>query len=270
MRNVLKLELGRAFRNRAFAIAVSIGIAIVLFHMFSEFIPFAAARAAHSDIYYSGSIFNMWIGLDWRFATSLFFLVFPLFAAIPFADSYLADRKSGYVKNIFTRTDKGHWLTAKFVAVFLSAGAAVAIPLLADLFVTALFMPAITPTAASGRFPLSARYIGASLFHTHPFVYVFVWIAILFAVSGILASVALSFSFFARYRYAVLITPFLWFMLISLTAMILGEPTMDIRDWVISGQLSPVNPVIIVAEMGVTLAFAASVYFVKGHRDDTL
>jgi len=197
MTRILKIELKRAFCNRLFLISTIIGCIIAIAHIILNVVPTASMLGVHSG-YYINSIFNQWIGLNYTFWTSLFFTIFPLLASIPFADSFLVDRKSGYIKNILTRTSKKNYYISKFIAVFLSGGFAVAIPLLLDFYLTALFFPAVIPDISSGIFALFANSTWASAFYTHPFAYVFLYLLLIFVVSGILASVALAFSFIIK------------------------------------------------------------------------
>ena len=38
--------------------------------------------------------------------SSLYFILLPALASLPYADSFFLDRKSGYIKQIVTRTKK--------------------------------------------------------------------------------------------------------------------------------------------------------------------
>lgn len=57
-----------------------------------------------SDIYPHG-VFSKWIGGGNSYWVVLYFALLPILAALPFADSLHADRRSGYVK-IFLRAGR--------------------------------------------------------------------------------------------------------------------------------------------------------------------
>ena len=69
------------------------------------------------------SLFMYWFGLNSGSPYKVTFLtIFPVLAMMPHALSYHLDRKGGYIKNVYTRTKKINYLTAKYLAVFLSGG----------------------------------------------------------------------------------------------------------------------------------------------------
>ncbi|MDD4700185.1 MAG: hypothetical protein PHV07_08030 [Oscillospiraceae bacterium] len=268
MTRILKIELKRAFCNKLFLISVVIGCLIAITHVGLDTVPLASKLKITNGCYIF-SVFDQWIGLKFTFWTSLFFTIFPLLASIPFADSFLVDRKSGYIKNILTRTSKKNYYISKFIAVFLSGGFAVAIPLVFDFYLTSLFIPAVIPDISSGEFPLVANSTWVSIFYTHPFVYVFLYLLLIFVVSGILASVALAFSFIIKYQYVIALTPFLCFLAISFASLFFSDFAMDIRTWIMPQQAVPTEFKYVITEMLILVLFIIFGYFFRGKHDET-
>lgn len=268
---MLKIELKRAFCNRMFFIAVLLGVCIALLQVYQDAFPYAGGIELYPD-QYPPSIYNTCIGYSFSVWNTVFYMIFPLLCALPFADSFLADKKSGYLENIYTRSSKPRYLVSKFTAVFLSGGAAVLLPLLINLFLTALCVPGVIPDASTGFFSIFGNAAGAEMYYTYPIVYVLLYDLLLFLVSGILACTALAFSFFIKYRYVILLTPFLLFMAIScIFGMVSSNGVLDISQWILPSQQSyPLVLPVAFAELLVLLALTCAVYFYRGLHDDTI
>ena len=65
-----------------------------------------------------------------NFENELFVRIIPLLAAIPYAITYCSDIRTGIVKNYYIRTKKINYLFSKYLAVFLTGGTTVTVPLL--------------------------------------------------------------------------------------------------------------------------------------------
>ena len=126
MREQFHTEWERAVKNKMMWIAVFIGCLLAIAQTVFEVYP--------------------WFGLNSGSPYKVTFLtIFPVLAMMPHALSYHLDRKGGYIKNVYTRTKKINYLTAKYLAVFLSGGLTVLFPYLVSLPVTACMLPALTP-----------------------------------------------------------------------------------------------------------------------------
>lgn len=106
MKRIFKIEMKRAFLNRMFAASLLIGLAVCTIQIFAEVLPMQQYQQSltQSDIYPHG-VFSKWIGGGNSYWVVLYFALLPILAALPFADSLHADRRSGYVK-IFLRAGR--------------------------------------------------------------------------------------------------------------------------------------------------------------------
>lgn len=271
MYRILKIEFKRAFFNRLFLISVLLGSIIAVLQLTDRAIFWVNTTNLYPNEY-PPSIFNSCIGLYPSMWSSIFYLIFPILASLPFADSYLVDVKTGYIKNIYTRGKKIHYLVSKFLAVFLSGGTAILIPLLLNLFLVSLCVPAVIPTASTGFFPIFGFATGAAIYYTHPFIYIFLFFLLIFITAGILACTALLFSFFVRFKYVALLTPFLLFMAISYGSMLFSSKSpFNISQWILPNQ--PYGTLIIWAvciELLIILSITCSVYFIRGYKNDAI
>lgn len=270
MNRIFKLELKRAFINRSFVISIILGGIIAILQVAERAIPFSSVTILYPNEY-PPSVFNTCMGFYSSMWSSVFFLIFPILAALPFSDSFLVDKKSGYLQNIYTRGKKYQYLISKYLSVFLSGGAAVIIPLIVNLFIVCLCVPAVTPIAATGFFPIFGYATGAYIYYTYPFLYIFLFYLLIFITAGILSCTALFFSFFVRFKYIALLTPFLLFMSISYGSMLFSpKSSFNISQWIIPSQpYGALNIWLVAVELLILLIIPGSIYFIKGYQNDT-
>ena len=159
---VLKLELKKAFKNKFFWISVVLGCLITLLsfeHMVNMYYEGMSAISGNStDIIYDphigiNTVFNCWIGGEpFSLGSSIYFFVFPLLIALPYGWSYSEERKCGYRRMMIAKTGKKKYYCAKYVAVFLSGGVAMVLPLIFNFWMTLLVVPAILPDVTMNMF----------------------------------------------------------------------------------------------------------------------
>lgn len=271
MRRIIVIELKRALLNKMFFVAVLLGTIFAVFQVVFEALPYAFTTNLFPD-QYPPSVFNSCMGLTLGIWQYVFYMVFPILASIPYAGSYLQDNKTGVVKNIYLRTKRYQYLTAKLLAVFLSGGLATFIPILINYFLVSLCVPAVTPHAATGFFLIFAQSTGAEIFYTMPHLYVLLFAILLFFAAGILACTALAFSFFIKYTYVVVLTPFLLFLAISYASSLISYsfPT-NISHWIVPSQsFAPLNLPVVIGELSIILLVSISVYYYKGLNNETI
>jgi hypothetical protein len=211
---VIKFELRRAFANRLFVLALSIGVLIVLSHIIGA-IPQSIQAQEMFDLIiakggYPESLFNHWIGGrgDILQAT-LYFFILPLLVCIPFADTLFTDRRDGYARNVVTRVPQRHYYVAKTLSVFLAAAVVAVIPLILDLFLTAMLFPAVIPVPAAGTFPIFEFSMWSDLYYSAHFLYIVCYLALIALFSGLIATIALVFTYLVTNRFLVLLAPFI-------------------------------------------------------------
>ena len=221
MKAILKIELSRAFRGKNFIITVILGSIITMVHFILYTLPMAVPAGVTAQNYtglYPPTVFNEWIGGQGLFLTAtLYFFVLPLIASIPYGDSYYLENKSGYTKNIFLRIDKKYYFISKYIAVFLSAGTAITIPLLLNLMVTMATFPSVFPDINAPVFMMSSSCMWASMFYSAPYGYIFSYLLLDFVFSGLFATISLVAGLWMHHHLGVLLAPFLFFLIIYFT-----------------------------------------------------
>lgn len=212
----VKLELYRAFHNIGYVIALGVACAIAVAHIIMRILPESESLEIVGNMDYPPSVFNKCLMLDvgGNFAYLFYFGVI-LLGTLPSSISYFQDLRGGYIKNVCTRMDKRGYLIGKYIAIFVSAGSVCVIPLLLNLLLTCMFIPALLPQEGTRMFSLSSGCMLADLFYTHPFLYLGVYLLIDFVMVGLFTCLALAVSKFMFNQYLVLFTPFIAFLLLQ-------------------------------------------------------
>ena len=234
MCSVLKLELKKAFKNKFFWISVVLGCLITLLsfeHMVNMY-------GNSTDIIYDphigiNTVFNCWIGGEpFSLGSSIYFFVFPLLIALPYGWSYSEERKCGYRRMMITKTGKKKYYCAKYVAVFLSGGVAMVLPLIFNFWMTLLVVPAILPDVTMNMFygVFGGSFL-AELYYTVPFLYVAIYLFIDFVYCGFLVCICMAVSGIVRQKWGVVLIPFLLLLFVHvITDYIYSDPSVAYKE----------------------------------------
>ena len=227
MKAIYTNEIKRAFNTIGMKLALLVGCALSVWHVITVIMPISEGQnyelsaSAIDDLYVPISLYSTWMGNElFPIQSYIFYLILPLLAVLPFGRSFFEDIKSGYIINVCTRVEKKIYFKAKYLAVFLSGGVAVAAPLLLNLVLSSMFMPAFIPDNGTVG-TISPTTMAYEVFFTHPLVYVLMFIVIDFIFAGVMATLALSYTYFTEHRFGVMIVPFVfYFFIYSLTNLI--------------------------------------------------
>ena len=227
MKEIYTNEIKRAFNTIGMKLALLVGCALSIWHVITVIMPISEGQNyelsanAIDDLYVPISLFSTWMGNElFPIQSYIFYLILPLLAVLPFGSSFFEDIKSGYIINVCTRVEKKIYFKAKYLAVFLSGGVAVVAPLLLNLVLSSMFMPAFIPDNGTVG-TISPTTMAYEVFFTHPLIYVLMFIVIDFIFAGVIATLALSYTYFTEHRFGVMIVPFVfYFFIYSLTNLI--------------------------------------------------
>ena len=227
MKEIYTNEIKRAFNTIGMKLALLVGCALSIWHVITVIMPISEGQNyelsanAIDDLYVPISLFSTWMGNElFPIQSYIFYLILPLLAVLPFGSSFFEDIKSGYIINVCTRVEKKIYFKAKYLAVFLSGGVTVVAPLLLNLVLSSMFMPAFIPDNGTVG-TISPTTMAYEVFFTHPLVYVLMFIVIDFIFAGVMATLALSYTYFTEHRFGVMIVPFVfYFFIYSLTNLI--------------------------------------------------
>lgn len=219
MGRCIRVELGRGLRGGMFFSVLLIGLLLSGINVMeslqraremSQLIRDSLAMGIRFNPGCTGfSLFISWIALHPTGAGSmLFYFLLPLLAAIPYGWSYCQDRKSGYYTQVMVRMGKRRYFAAKYLAVFVTGGLAVAIPLIADLLVCALLLPDRAVHVYDGLLPILNFALAAKLLYTNRWLYAALWCCLTFLWGGAFSCIC--FLPGTRFRLSTLtvLTPF--------------------------------------------------------------
>lgn len=227
MKQILKIEIKKALTNKFFLITLLFATAVALLSAAYMVDNYAYEKEMNAMVEDFGgkqinpelpaaTLFNHWIGGEKiSLMFSVFFTLIPLFAAVPYGWSYFMERKRGYVRNVVTRTSRTAYFFSKYLAVFLAGGLAVLIPLALNIMTVAMFVPAITPDVSYDLYlskPVLDLWSG--LFYTHPLICMGLYLLLDFVFAGLIATISLFVTFLVNNRFAVVLFPFLFLLLL--------------------------------------------------------
>ncbi len=273
---MIRYELSRAFTTLGFKLSILIGAIIALSHFLLEGLPLALKLeeyvARNKGMIYPGWLYSQWMGGNSSSIQSfLYFLILPLLAALPYADSFYSDATGGYLGELCTRVHRVHYLIGKYIAVFLSGAIAAVFPLILNFLLSSFVYPAMKPEAALEISHLPAVSL-SELYYSHPLVFWMIHIAMVFMISGLFAVFALSASFFLNYQFMAMVSPFILY-----TFLIAIFSLLDLPNWQPNNFLDPaysnifngdiLTPCLVTG----TMLFAVSFFFfIRGKRDDII
>lgn len=216
MKELLCFELKRCFHGKKLVLALMAGGLISVCHIIFSVLPLVQwLDSWQGDFFLTPhSVYGHWIGMDvstiWP---TLLYLLFPLFAALPCADSAFWDFHSGYCMQIISRGKKRHALFAKWITVFISGAFVVLVTLWFDFLLCALFLPMVHPEALTNLYGITDHSIFAEWFYTVPLLYISLYILLDAVLLGAWGCLVLVSSVLLSNRLPCAIAPFLLYLL---------------------------------------------------------
>ena len=227
----VKFEFKRMLHERNLKISLIISMIVIIMDIFE----FYMQRVEFGDIS-NTKLIQAWIGTDYQFAfNSLFYILLPVIACLPYGGSLYQDRNSGYDKNLLINATRKQYLLAKAVVVYISAFAAVAIPLLLNLFISAGLYRNERPEPFTYMSVVGIdRNMFPVLLNEHPVIYCLIYIAIDGVFAGAMGLLSMAVTGFCRSAFTVIMCPFILYIVTG--AMLISG------DGTTSGLFEGLNP----------------------------
>lgn len=121
MKRMMKIELRRAFTSPGCVLALILGCLIAAVHWALFVLPLSSTLEDYVEMnkamMYPGWLYTSWIGSDTTAIPAyLLFLILPIMAVLPHADTFFTDAGSGFIQNICIRTSHKNYYIAKYTA----------------------------------------------------------------------------------------------------------------------------------------------------------
>lgn len=229
--NSMKPELKKALLNKMFCFSLIIGIAICILDVIqnAEAVARLTTILENSDDTINKtaegfSLFVRWIAVNgYTFGNYAFYLVWPILAAIPYGWSYAEDRKSGVYNQVVTRIGTKKYFVAKYMAVFISGGLAIAIPVLVNLLINALVCPYCVPSVVMSLTSITNGYFLSELYYSNPWSFGILWCGVEFLWGGTIAASCLAVGTKFRHQVMVVIFPFVSLLIMDALSSVLAS-----------------------------------------------
>ena len=287
-------EIKRAILSKSFLLALGIMTvfavlsAVYMIETIGDYNPGVLERdtliGAQSGSQYApefplNSVFSAWVGGDTlSMASTVFFSLIPICAALPYAWSYHTEKKCGYIKNIFIRTNRGKYYAAKTIAVFASGALAVLIPYIINILLVSAHIPYYFTWAGYNFY--NRVYFGtmwADVFFTNPFLHMLLFVLLNTLYGGIFALLSYAVSFYIKNILAVLFLFFFGTITLGYTENVIYSrfiTTATHFEFVPTRFLHSrslqhfQNPWIILSVTIVLIIFAIGTVYLKGHKNE--
>lgn len=213
----------RIIRSKTFYLALAVCTAAAILEIFQE-----ATRFPNNLEYGEGVLFtpySMWIEyiVDSNYKQLLFMLL-PVLAAIPFADTYAKDKQTGFLKAIISKGKLKQYFTGMYISNFITAGLVITIPLLINIYLAFMTLPNVQPDPIVALNPAdNMNIIFPALYYSHPLLHMLFYVLLAFLFAGMYATFCLSISFLSNNRFVILVSAFAIDMVLSMLFSFLGK-----------------------------------------------
>ncbi len=273
--NVFKLELKRAIFNKYMLISLALGLALTAPHAIMGYFRELEANDITLEFNLTSgadttSLFGRWFGMSGvnNLAHISFFFILSLLAVLPASLIYFNDRKSGYVKNLYTRYPKFKCLLAKYISTFTSGFVAIVLPLIISLMISALYAPMRIPDPVIMN-QIHELNMWSQMFYTNPLLYTLLYIMLDGIFAGLFGVLAMSMSEYVEHRFSVFISSFLIVMAGSFLFKQFDVEYLNPQLYLSPGQLATPTMTSILIEAIVLLGISSGLFFIGGMKHET-
>lgn len=216
---------------------------------------------------------NSWIGGEvFSLGFALFFFLFPLMATVPYAWSYIQEKRVGYLALVCANASKKGYYCAKAAAVFMGGGLVLAVPQLLNAILVSAVIPNLVPDSLSLSVASFQESMWSGIFFTKPGVFLLLYIALDFVFGGLIALAAYGAGFFIRSQAAAMVLPFGIFLAFRQWSQADHMLAFEVSPFYFLHAMPVVGPVngMIVAAFAFGLACVGFLGLWKGCRDEVL
>lgn len=213
VKELIKMEFKRVFHSKMFYLSLGIGLLITTLQWIEVGLPMAANIVdgyIPSEVSTPYSAFESFFGLAGPplVYRQIYYTIAPILAVMAHAVTLCGDKASGYVKNLYIRSKRQDYYTAKYIVSGIAGGIAVTAPIAANFLWNLMMLPAIEPMASMAIYPYGIG-LWSDVLYTNPYLFILLYILLIFFYQFIFVNVALILSRRVTNRFLVVILPFL-------------------------------------------------------------
>lgn len=257
MNKVISIEIKKSMKTKGFLVALCVGLIIAILqcvwfykniYSVNQLEMSYVLNAGVSDklygYWFQNGILEGWMGCElYSQYNQLFFMVFPLLASLPYAVSLYREFRSGYTSQMVTRCGRGRYYISKFIAVFISGGLVVMLPLLLNFLISACYLPVIPIDPMSLQAVVTGRDMWGALYYEKPLCYAAAYMGVDFVYGGIFACVSLAVTFLFNNAFSILAFPFIlsYFLMYGIDNLAYRFQSYNVADIINPAQVSCSN-----------------------------
>lgn len=279
---MIRLEIEKAIKNSYFVIALGCSLLLASLsaiqatrrYFINTMIINTYKPEAHT--YLGSSLYNNWLGASGDFFTHLFYFLIFLLCTLPYSWSLFMEKKSGYINQVVTRTSRTSYYLAKYVASFIAGGMIALVPMVTNFVICAMFIPAYSIDQLSDLYvAVPQNFMWSIILYNKPLMYVAMYMLLSFAFCGVWATIGVSLSFVLRSKLSILISPFLFILLVQVfsNSNFYNSGKTIIPSYLIApkayGYGCTTGGVVLAWIIGVLL-FDITIYILKGYKNDVI
>ena len=137
MKKLIKMEFKRVFHSKMFYLSLGIGLLITTLQWIEVGLPMAVNIVdgyIPSEVSTPYSAFESFFGLAGPplVYRQIYYTIAPILAVMAHAVTLCGDKASGYVKNLYIRSKRQDYYTAKYIVSGIAGGIAVTAPIAAN------------------------------------------------------------------------------------------------------------------------------------------
>lgn len=202
---MLKNELIKLLHRKSLYIAIVIGILSCVCGLFSYYdTAYWANSAGYPE---EISAYNAWLDCL-SVGSSIYRVLLPLII-VPFLDSYLLERTSGYQNYVLTRAGRNRYFFTKWITGVISAVGITFLVLSVTLVICVVLFPLNQPLESMTHLH---KNFGLDLFLRRPGLCIFLMILSNMFFSAVYYTIGFACSNFVRNRYFLLLIPFILYI----------------------------------------------------------
>lgn len=197
VKKLIKMEFKRVFHSKMFYLSLGIGLLITTLQWIEVGLPMAVNIVdgyIPSEVSTPYSAFESFFGLAGPplVYRQIYYTIAPILAVMAHAVTLCGDKASGYVKNLYIRSKRQDYYTAKYIVSGIAGGIAVTAPIAANFLWNLMMLPAIEPMASMAIYPYGIG-LWSDVLYTNPYLFILLYILLIFFLSVYICECSIDF-----------------------------------------------------------------------------